>query len=79
MASVIHRRPSEADCLLWTTPPPCIPAPQLHSSGSDLPHYSFGSSAPFVPSVARVGADLFSSLPPGGPPDVPPDPNIWDC
>jgi hypothetical protein len=55
------------------------PAPQLHSSGSDLPNYSFGSSAPFVTSVARVGADLFSSLPPGGPPDVPPEPNIWDC
>jgi hypothetical protein len=51
------------------------PPPQPHSSGSDLPHYSFGSSAPFVTSFPRVGADLFSSLPPGGP-VVPP--NIWD-
>jgi hypothetical protein len=53
------------------------PPPQLHSSGSNLPHYSFGSSAPLVMSLA-LGADLFSSLLPGGAADVPPEPNIWD-
>jgi len=57
---------------------PASPPPQLHSSGSHLPHYSFGSSAPLVTSVTRVVADLFSSLPPGGPADVPPEPNICD-
>lgn len=71
--AVIHRRPPEADRL-----PLALPA-ALHPrlpSGSHLLHYSFGSSAPFVMSVARVGADLFSSLP--GPAAVPPEPNIWD-
>jgi len=42
-----------------------------------IPRYSFGSS-PFVPSVTRVAADLFSSVPPGGAADEPPEPNIWD-
>jgi len=30
------------------------------------------------PSEARAAADLFSSLPPGGGTDEPPEPNIWD-
>jgi hypothetical protein len=75
--AVIHRRPPEADRLPWPRRL-ASPPPQLHSSGSNLPHYSFGPSAPLVTSLARVVADLFSSLPPCGAPDVPPEPNIWD-
>ncbi len=74
VATVIHRRPPEADRLPRPFLPP--PPPQLHSSGSHLPHYSFRSS-PLVTSAPRVAADLFSSLPPG-PAFEPPEPNIWD-
>jgi hypothetical protein len=69
---VIHRRPPGAIASLALSAAFDRPDKPL------LPdvNYSFGSSAPFVPST-RVAADLFSSLPPGGAPDEPPEAIIW--
>jgi predicted small lipoprotein YifL len=75
MACVIHLSTITA---AGSDRPLDLPAAFDHPPKSTAPDqdYSFGSSAPFVPSP-RVAADLFSSLPPGGPPVEPPEPNIW--